>query len=64
MPIEGYLLPATRRVTLLVVFEVLGDGCPSALPVDFRVIYSQNDGLHFASLTGFKDLSDVPFAGC
>jgi hypothetical protein len=64
VPVEGYVLPATRRVTLLVVFEVLGDGCPAALPVDFRIIYSQGDGLHFASLTGFKDLADVPFEGC
>jgi hypothetical protein len=64
VPIEGYVLPATRRVTLLVVFEVLGDGCPAAFPVDFRIIYGGADGVHFANLTGFKDLADVPFTAC
>jgi hypothetical protein len=64
----GQEQPGTRlapgaSMWFTVTFQVLR-GCPAPLPVQFTVDYDWQGHSAAASLPGFPDLGDVPYAGC
>jgi hypothetical protein len=61
--IAGATIPAGSSVWVSAVFDVLLT-CPTPLPVQFNVSYSQGQSTGTASLGGFPDLGGVSFSGC
>ncbi len=61
--VPGNSLPPGASAWFTVTFEVLR-GCPGPLPVQFTVDYDWQGRPATASLPGFPDLGQVPYAGC
>lgn len=62
-PITGALVPVGGTAWISVVFDVLVT-CPTPLPVQFNVQYTQGQRTGTASLGGFADLDGVIYSGC
>ena len=62
--ITEVVLDPGQRTWLIGDFDVTRDGCPSPLPVQMQVSYSQAGAKQVVRLTGFKDLTQVRFEGC
>jgi hypothetical protein len=62
-PIAGATVRAGSSVWVSAVFDVLLT-CPTPLPVQFNVAYSQGESTGTASLAGFADLGGVTYSGC
>jgi hypothetical protein len=56
-------LPPGASAWLTVTVKVL-NGCPSASPVQFIVVYDWNGQPKAEGLPGFSDLTNVPYTGC
>jgi hypothetical protein len=61
--IPGATVQAGSSVWISAVFDVLLT-CPTPLPVQFSVDYSQGQRTGTASLAGFADLGGVSYSGC
>lgn len=59
----GTVLPADASIWFSVTLRVLV-GCPTPLPVQFRLRYDMAGRPGSTFLGGFSDLSQVPYVGC